>query len=127
MVTDRFLEHRDLPILEKSLAQDEYHQGTPPEFFTQLGTITKVYSDDQGPILFVRGAKAIRLDIQFVDNNDHKRNARAMLEGFDKLAAKCKEQGFTEIIMTSNVDALRKFCAKRFGFVESQGELRRYL
>jgi hypothetical protein len=127
MVTDRFLESRDLLTLEKSLKNDVHHQGTPPEFFTQLGTITKVYEDEKGPILFVRGAKAIRIDIQFVDNTDHKRNAKAMIEGFDKLADKCKQQGFSEVIFNSNNQMLKKFCIKRFGFVESDGELRKYL
>jgi hypothetical protein len=127
MVTDRFLEHRDLALLELSLSRDEHHQGTPPEFFTQYGTVCKVFEDKQGPILFVRGAKAIRLDIQFADNNDHKRNMTAMLEGFDGLAKKCKEQGFSEVIFNTNNPMLKKFCVKRFGFVESEGELRKYL
>jgi len=127
MVTDRFLEHRDLALLEMSLARDEHHQGTPPEFFTQYGTVCKVFEDKQGPILFVRGAKVLRLDIQFVSNEDRRRNVRAMVTGFDDLAKKAKENGFTEIIFNSNNETLRKLCIRRFGFVEGQNELRKYL
>ena|ERR1035437_6829242 len=127
MVTDRFLEHRDLPILEKSLAQDEYHQGTDASFFTQYGTLCKTYADEAGPILFVRASKALRIDIQYVSNSDTKRNMKAMLTGFDELAKKAKENGFLEIIITSNVDMMRKFCIRRFGFVEERGELRKFI
>lgn len=127
MVTDRFLETRDLPILEKSLAHDVHHQGTTADFFTQYGTVCKTYSDDAGPILFARASKALRLDLQYVDNSDVKRNMNAMLTGFDELARKAKENGFLEIIFTSNSPMMRKFCVKRFGFVEEHNELRRFL
>lgn len=127
MVTDRFLQEYDEPLLTVALAQDEYHVGTAPEFFTAPGTICKVYEDELGPICFVRGAKALRLDIQYVDNKDRKRNMKAMLEGFDKLAKKASSYGFTEIIFNSNNPMLRKFCVKAFGFIESEGELRKFI
>lgn len=127
MIRDRLLQEGDYTLLELSLAKDEHHRGTAPEFFVQPGTITKVYEDEKGPVLFVRGAKALRLDIQYVSNDDHKRNIKAMLAGFDGLTKKAAENGFTEIIFNSNNHALKKFCTKRFGFVESDGELRKYL
>lgn len=127
MVTDRFLEPNDMPLVAISLARDENHKGTEPEFFTEYGTVTKVYEDELGPICFVRGAKALRLDIQYVDNSDKKRNMTAMLEGFDRLAAKAKENGFTEVIFNTNNALLRKFCIKAFGFVDSGAELRKLI
>lgn len=127
MITDRFLKESDLTLLEFSLAKDEHHQGTPPEFFVQPGTLTKVYEDEKGPVLFVRGAKALRLDIQYVDNNDTERNKAAMLAGFDSLADKAKANGFTEVIFNTNSRALKIFCKRHFGFTESDGELRKYL
>ena len=127
MVRDRFIESEDMPVLSVSLAKDEYHKGTSPEFFTAPGTVCKVYEDELGPICFVRGTKALRLDIQYVDNNDRKRNMAAMLEGFDALAAKARENGFTEIIFQSNNRMLKRFCVKAFGFVESDGELRKFI
>lgn len=125
MITDRWLGLEDYNLLALSLAQDEHHKGTQPEFFTQLGTVCKVYEDEQGPICFVRGAKALRLDIQYVDNNDRRRNMAAMLGGFEELAASARENGFTEIIFQSNNPLLKAFCVKRLGFVESDGELRK--
>ena len=127
MVTDRFLEARDEELLELSLAKDEHHVGTDVEFFKKTGTVTKVYEDEFGPICFVRGTKALRLDIQYVSNSDKKRNMTAMLAGFGALAEKAKENGFTEIVFNTNNDLLRAFCIKRFGFVESKGELRKFL
>lgn len=126
-ITDRFLHEGDYTLLELSLAKDEHHLGTPPEFFVQPGTIAKVYEDDKGPVLFVRGAKALRLDIQFVDNEDSERNMNAMLGGFDGLEKKAKENGFTEIIFSTNSRALAIFCKRRFGFFEERGELRKHI
>lgn len=127
MVTDRWLETTDLPLLAVALARDEHHVGTEVEFFTDPSAVCKVYSDEDGPILFARAAKTLRLDLQYVDNADKKRNMRAMLEGFDKLAANAKEHGFSEIIFQSSSPLLVKFCKKMFGFVESHGELRKVL
>lgn len=126
-VTDRFLEPRDLSNLALSLANDKYHETTSPEFFLQPGTVTKVYEDDDGPICFVRGAKALRLDIQFMSNSNTRRNIKVMLESFEALAEKARNNGFTEVIFNTDNDLLRRFCAKRFGFVDSAGELRKFL
>lgn len=134
MVFDRFMVPEDLPILEMSLAIDPHHVGTTPDFFLQDGTVTKVYEDERGPIMFVRGAvikrfdkKVLRLDIQFVSNEDAKRNARAMFSGFDKMSQRAKDNGFEEIYFCSNSPLLIAFCTRRFGFVESNGELRKAL
>ena len=56
---------------------------------------TNVYSDEKGPILFVRQAKALRIDMCFSDNEDHKRNAAAMKFGWDALVQRAKESGFS--------------------------------
>jgi hypothetical protein len=128
MITDRvFRPDEDMNLLELSLAKDEHHKGTPAEFFNQYGTVTKVYEDDNGPVLFVRGAKALRLDIQYVDNDDHERNKAAMLAGFDGLVEKAKANGFTEIVFNTNSRALKIFCKREFGFKESDGELRKHI
>jgi hypothetical protein len=122
------MEASDIPLLAVSLAQDEHHKGTEPEFFTAPGTVTKVYEDEQGTICFVRGTKALRLDIQYVDNDDVKRNMKAMLEGFDKLVEKAKANGFTEICFSTNSNVLKRFCEKYFGFEAVEGnELRKFI
>lgn len=127
MVTDRWLTAGDRSLLALSLAQDEHHAETPPEFFYTPGTIAKVYEDESGPICFVRGAKALRLDIQYVDNSDKKRNLTAMLE-FERLANEARTNGFTEVCFTTNSPLLRKFCERRFGFERVNGdEMRLFL
>jgi hypothetical protein len=126
-LTDRWLEPSDITTLELCLERDPHHVGTKVEFFFRPGTVCKTYEDEKSPILFVRAAKALRLDIQFVDNSDHRRNLKAMLYGFDALAKKAKDNGFTEIIFNSSNEPLRKLCMKRFGFFASGEELRRYL
>lgn len=127
MVTDRLLTESDLPILAKSLQGDQFHVGTDVDFFTAPGSVCKVYEDEQGPVCFVRGTKALRLDIQYLDNNDRKRNMKVMLEGFGKLAQMAKDNGFTEIVFQTNNDLLKKFCIKAFGFYEYEGELRKHI
>jgi hypothetical protein len=127
MITSRFITEEDYDILKKSLEKDEYHFDTPPEFFYEEGTVCSVYNDEDGPILFVRGqpieygtygVRAIRLDIQYLNNRDAKRNLKAMLEGFPELETKAKANGFSEFFFMSDQPFLRKFCVKRLGFKE---------
>lgn len=118
------MEDSDLPLLELSLSQDEHHQGTDPSFFQQPNTITKVYEDTAGPVLFARASVALRIDIQYVSNEDVERNKAVMLEEFPKLAAKAKENGYSEIIFNSKSRALKIFVKRYFHFEESAGEMR---
>jgi hypothetical protein len=117
MVTDRLLEDTDLPLLRTSLANDEYHSDTPAEFFQQEGTVTKVYeTEDHTPICFARVTKSMRIDVQFVDNDDHSRNGAAMFEGLKALAPAAKSNGFTELVFTTNVSALANFARDVLGY-----------
>lgn len=126
-VTDRSLTPEDLPLLAESLARDEYHQGTTPEFFIQPGTVCNTYSDDSGPVCFVRGSKALRLDLLFTNNNDVARNLNALLNGVSRLADKARENGFKELVVCTNNPTLASIACNGFGFVEQAGELRRVL
>lgn len=127
MVTDRLLTAEDMPLLAESIARDEHHkEHTRPEFFTAYGTVCKVYEDEQGVICFVRGTKALRLDVQFADKADEKRNSEALSQ-FDKLAELARANGFTEIVTTATDESLRAFCKDNLGFIESEGEMRFHL
>jgi len=119
----------DTLALALSLARDEHHQDTPVEFFTQPHTLTKVYEDEQGPICFARLSKSIRLDIQFMDNEDSKRNASVLIQGIGPLVEQAKADGYTEIVFTTNVKRLKDFCVKVFDFevVPDTFVLRKYL
>lgn len=129
MITNRYIEEKDYPLLSESLAGDEFHQGTGLDFFLEPNTVCSVYEDENGPVLFVRGKPIIhenivmiQLDIQYLDNLNSKRNMKTMLEGFPSLALKAKENGFTGFFFESNVPLLRKFCIKRLGF-QKYGDL----
>lgn len=129
MIKDRLMDISDEITLGESLALDEHHHETTVDFFKQPGTMTKVYEDEQGPICFARATKSLRIDIQFLDNDDRRRNATALAEGFGPLAATAKENGFTEIVFTTNMPDLAKFCVKVFGYeiVSDAYVLRKYL
>jgi hypothetical protein len=139
MVMDREIRTEDLAWLAESLSKDEYHKTTTPEFFIQPNTVCKIYEDEDGPILAVRGSidfkrskdagsKSLRLDIQYKDNLDHRRNMKAMITGFDILAKRSKENGFFEIVFDTNSPLLRKFCIRRLGFEElDEFQLRKVL
>ena len=127
MFSSRLIERGDEQLLNDSLQRDSFHNGTMPAFFYDIGTICNVYEDEEGPVLFCRGAKALRLDIQYVNNLDIKRNRQMMLEGFPAMEAKAKAAGFTEIIFFSNSSLLTRFCKQTLGFRDVAGELRKLI
>jgi hypothetical protein len=127
MITDRLLETADYPLLAESLSRDPFHKSTQPEFFFQPGTACKVYGLEGKPVMFVRGAKALRVDIQFIDNEDSERNRKVLLEGFEEFTARAKANGFVELIFCTASPVLRTFCEKYFKFAEVDGELRKFL
>ena len=125
MIKDRSLTESDMPSLTASLANDAYHQYTAPEFFTAPGTVCNVYEDEAGPICYVRGTKALRLDLHFADNAKVERNLTALVEGVSRLVEKARENGFTEIIARTSSPFLAGIATQQFGFSESAGELRK--
>lgn len=127
MISDRMYEDGDYHLLELSLSKDEHHKTTSPEFFTEPGTVLKVYEDEQGPILFVKGTPVLRLDIQYFDNADAERNKQAMIEGFPALVEKARAHGFREVVFDTKSRALSIFCRRQFGFTSQDGELRKVL
>lgn len=127
MTTVRRIEHKDKQVLATSLATDSFHSTTDPDFFFAPGSVCNVYEDDKGPVLFLRGTKSLRLDIQFVSNNDFERNRGTMLDGFPGLIERAKRSGFTEIVFCSNSPLLMRFCRQKFGFEPVNGELRKLI
>lgn len=122
MVTSRHIEEADIAVLVASLAQDVFHPGVKTEVFYEPGTLTNVYEDEAGPIMFVRGCRSLRIDMCFVNNGDNERNKAAMLAGFEKLAAGAKAAGFKDIVTSSNSPVLVAFGEKYFGFVRMQAQ-----
>jgi hypothetical protein len=123
-MNDRWITPEDYDTLYFSLKSDQYHKNTLPEFFYQPGTFCKVYEEDT-PIMFVRGMKSLRLDIQFVNNTDFERNRRAMKENFPTFVENCKKAGFQELVFNTSSPLLKRFC-KKLGFREVEGDELRY-
>lgn len=126
-ITNRLLTPEDEANLTVSLALDKEHPDLEAEFFAEPGCVTNVYEDESGPICYVRGSAALRLDIHWVDNGDAKRNRRAILEGFPDLVARARGNDFKQVIFDSVSPMLRKFCTKRLGFAASATELKKDL
>jgi hypothetical protein len=123
----RLIQPEDLPILIESIEKDEYHKDTTTAgFFYDPRTMCNVYEQDDKPVMFVRGTKVLRLDIQFCDNNDRRKNLSALHE-LESITERAKAAGFTELVFCSDSPLLRAYCKKHFQFHEVQGELRRYL
>lgn len=127
MIESRPLQDGDYELLKDSLERDEFHQDTTPAFFRAPGTVCDVYSDELGPVLFVRNAKSLRVDIQFVDNEDRARNAKVLLNQFEIFTERARASGYTELVFCTNSPMLKEFCKKQFGYKEIDGELRKLL
>lgn len=124
MLTSRRLEESDREMLTESLSRDEFHKGTTSDFFYENGTVSNVYNLDDSPVVVLRACKALRLDIQFLDNEDKRRNAAALMGGFQALVEMARANGFKELVFCSTSPLLVEFCKKHFGYEEVEGELR---
>ena len=124
MITERWINENDYSPLKDSLAKDEYHRDTRPDFFYTPGTVCKVYEDEKGPIMYVRGCKSLRIDIQFFSNHDYERNREVLTTKFKEFVNTCKASGFKELVFNTDSPLLKRFCIQKLNFFEVSGELR---
>jgi hypothetical protein len=110
------MEETDEALLGASLASDVNHQGTNVGFFKLPGVMTRVYEDEQGPICFARASKSLRVDIQFLDNDDKQRNAKVLAAGINPMIAAAKTAGYSELVFTTSNPELAAFCERVFGY-----------
>jgi len=116
MITNRPITETDIEPLKISLETSQFHKDTPIEFFTSPNAVSLVYEDENAPILVLRCAKSLRLDIEFLDDNDIQRNREAMLEGLPKLIEQAKASGYVELVFNSSSPLLTRFAQKKLGF-----------
>ena len=123
LVTHRFITETDVPNLKESLENDPYHYATPVSFFLETGTVCSVYYLDDDLVFYIKGTpiehdgwNILKLDIQFVDNNDFRKNIKTMTDGLEELAIRSYINGFDVICFESVAPHLRNFCIKRLGF-----------
>ena len=112
MITSRRVEEKDRIVIEQALAQDAFHPDTKADVFYQNNMVSNVYSDSIGDVFVLRASKALRIEMIFLNNQDHARNAKAMLAGWKVLVQGAKAGGFTEIVASTNSSQLRDFAIK---------------
>lgn len=128
----------DRALIQAWIDKDPDHKGMSAGFFInppdghkcieepcdhcEQGTECMVWEDEQGPILYYRIARALRIDMQF-DNEQRDRTTKALTQGFPWLAGQAKRAGMLQMIFSSVSKSLIAFTKKRLGFQESPNEL----
>jgi hypothetical protein len=107
----RNLTEEDKPLLAKWIAQEPSHNHTPA-FYSQEGTKSVMYEDEEGEVLALKFTPCLRLDIEFSPTAGRARIAKAMTEEFPKLVEQAKTQGFKEFVFESSSTNLIAFCEK---------------
>jgi hypothetical protein len=124
MVKIRPAAEKDRPLLEQWIAEDEDHSGTTTaDFWLSPDSLSHVYEDDKGTVLFLKMSKVLRLDIQF-DSRAKLRNAKTILAGFPALEELARKAGFREIVFCSKSQGLTGFLQRAFGFQPEPTEYR---
>lgn len=106
----------DCPSIDQAIAKDPWHTGKgSSEFFFDPYTEAFVLSDDGGPVLNVRLARALRVNIVFSDPDARERNKETMKILAHFLKKQAEVSGVREVTYTSENRALRIF-GQRLGF-----------
>jgi len=127
-VKSREINELDKEQLDKIISNDEYHKDLiTSDFFYAPGTYTKIYEKDDKPVFYIRATKSLRVDLQFVDINDKKNNALALIETLNEWVELAKKSGFTEIYCNTASSKLADFCVKHLGFIKVDKEVLRKL
>lgn len=122
----RALTEDDKPILASWTASDSDHRYLAPDWIYRVEKAERWMIEDKEPRLAFRVQRALRVDIQF-NEDDTVKTAKALISGFDWLLERAQKAGFTEVIFESKSQPLIRFCEKRFGFRKSGNELVRAL
>lgn len=127
MISVREFNEADIPALEAAIAKDTFHPGEwkVKHFVPELGDApvnVSVIEDSQGPITFVRYTKTLRISCTWSDENDVRRNAKAIIFGIRDAALKAQASGFTELIITTESEKLATFFEKVIGMTKRSNE-----
>lgn len=118
----------DRAEIQAWIDRDPDHKGMSADFFIKAepGTECMTWEDEEGPILYFRIGRALRVDMQF-DGAQRDRTVRALSQGFPWLTDNAAKAGFFQMIFSSLSKSLIGFCKRRFGFQESPNELICYI
>jgi hypothetical protein len=122
VITSRPINESDFPRMEQEIRSDACHkEWLKPSFFTAPNTLSTVYSDEDGEILFTRLSSCLRIHVQFCDVSKQK-IARCLVTQFSDIVKRAKASGYSQIIFDTESPSLAKFCQRYLGFTESKGE-----
>jgi hypothetical protein len=100
----------DRPAIDESIARDPFHAGRgSSDFFFEPCTESFALEGPDGATMFVRLARALRVNIVFVDAAAREKNKEVMTDLAEFLKKMAKDAGFREVVYTSENGALRAF------------------
>ena len=112
----------DVAGLSEAIKKDTLHPGEwKVEHFTDPNLYSEVVEDEQGPVIYARFTKTLRISCVWADPDNKQRNFQPAFEGVKDAVDKAKASGFTEVIVLTNHPPLAAFL-KMFGFKEAKGE-----
>jgi hypothetical protein len=122
----------DIPMLQAAIDRNTIHPGEwsvkhfydDPEDPDALKIPKEVttMSDQQGPIVFVRYTKSLRISCVWNDEKDNHRNGRAVVNGILDAVTKARASGFTELIIQTQSEKLATFFEKILKMRRSRDE-----
>lgn len=122
MITHRPITPEDFPKIEQEIARDSCHADwMKPAFFVQPNTVSRVYFDEDGPILFLRMSNALRLHIQFCGVEKEKIR-KCLVTQFPEVVHNAKRNGYAQILYETISKPLAWFCRRYLGFTDSPDE-----
>ena len=112
----------DVEALGEAIEKDTLHPGAwTVDHFTDPMLYSEVIEDADGPVIFARFTKTLRISCVWATPDNAGRNARAAIKGLTDAVEKAKASGFTEVLVLTNHPPLAEFL-KKFGFAEAKGE-----
>lgn len=133
MTSTRAMTENDFPALQAAITRDTFHPGEwavedfihDPQSEDSRKRVPKmctVIEDSQGPIAFVRFMKSLRISCVWNDEKDVHRNARAIVFGVRDAVRLARENGFSELVITTESEKLAQFFERVLGMKRSQQE-----
>jgi hypothetical protein len=122
MITNRPLEEKDIPMLEKALDQDTFEH-CEAKNYTMDHAYSVVYEDEKGPVGVLRYTKTLRLVCVWCDNDDKRRNATGAVQAIIDAVQQAKANGFTDVVCETESESLKKFYVEKLGFKEAGNTL----
>jgi hypothetical protein len=103
----------DYPVLQAAIDRESLHPGNweVGDFVhtSESPKVCTVIEDSQGPIVFVRFTKTLRIGCVWNDSADNHRNGRAIIFGIHDAVRMARANGFNEIIIQSDHEKLATF------------------